>query len=380
MTGQEIPKDSIKSILASLEIKVVNVTEAGLGLIIPSYRNDVEREVDVIEEILRVYGYNKIEFNEKFTASVAKSSNTESHKLQKTIGDFLIAQGFYEIMTNSLVSHDYQDLVKTDSNAKAISIMNPLSGDLAIMRQSLLFSGLEAIAYNQNRQHDDLKFFEFGKEYTKAGKKNIEKNVLGLWLIGNKNQNHWAQKEQVMDFFLLKGYVESILNRLGIHHRNEVSITDESFAEGIQININDTKVAELGIISNSLQKRFELKSQVLFANIQWDVIMKTVLFEGTGFKEIPKFPEVKRDFALLLDDSIQFKDIKELAFGTEKKLLQEVRLFDVYTGKNLPEGKKSYAVSFTLQDIKKTLTDKQIDATMAKLQKTFETKLGAELR
>lgn len=380
LTGQEIPKDSIKSILTSLEIKVVNVTETGLGLIIPSYRNDVQREVDVIEEILRVYGYNKIEFNEKFTTSIAKSSTSESHKLQKTIGDFLTSQGFYEIMTNSLVALEQQEFVNDDVKKAVISIMNPLSGDLAILRQSLLFSGLDAIAHNQNRQNNDLKFFEFGKEYGKTGKNNRENTVLSLWLTGNMNQSHWTQKEESTSFFALKGYVEGILQRLGISSITENVFTNEFFAEGILFQVGDTTIAELGVINTHIQKKYDLKSRVLFANLQWDAILEFGRFNSISFKEIPKFPEVKRDFALLLDEAVQFKDIESLAFTSEKKLLKEVRLFDVYTGKNLPKGKKSYAINFTLQDVKKTLTDKQIDATMQRLQKVFENKLGAELR
>jgi len=380
LTGQEIPRDSIKSILTSLEIKVVNVTEAGLGLIIPSYRTDVQREVDVIEEILRVYGYNKIEFNEKFTTSIAKSSVSESHKLQRIIGDLLTSQGFYEIMTNSLVSQEYPSWLNENERDRAIPIMNPLSGDLAVMRQTLLFSGLEAIAHNQNRQHNDLKFFEFGKEYNKGDKNNSEQTVISLWLTGNTSRAHWTLKEKATGFFVLKGYVESILERLAVGQKKEFGFSDARFAEGLQFKVADVTIAELGVVNPGLLEKFDLKSPVFFANLQWDAIIQLGQFDAISFMEIPKFPEVKRDFALLVDEHIQFQDIKELAMGVEKKLLQEVRLFDVYTGKNLPEGKKSYAVSFTLRDAKKTLTDKQIDATMERLQKAFQTELGAELR
>jgi len=380
LTGQEIPKDSIKSILASLEIKVVNVTETGLGLIIPSYRTDVQREVDVIEEILRVYGYNKIGFNEKFTTSIARSSNTESHKLQKTIGDFLTSQGFYEIMTNSLVPKEHQNFISDNAKGSAVEILNPLSGDLAVMRQSLLFSGLEAIVHNQNRQNHNLKFFEFGHVYSKNGEKNIENSFLSLWLTGSRNQSHWTRKEETVGFFTLKGYLESILHRLGINEIKETTFKNSLISEGLQYRKGETLIAEFGILNTSILKAFDLKSNVLFANLFWDDLVKTVQSESITFSEIPKFPEVKRDFALLLNTNIPFKDLKKLAFETEKKLLQEVSLFDVYKGKNLPEGKKSYAVSFTLQDTQKTLTDKQIDSAMKKLHEAFKTKLGAELR
>ena len=380
LTGQEIPKDSIKSILASLEIKVVNVTETGLGLIIPSYRTDVQREVDVIEEILRVYGYNKIGFNEKFTTSIARSSNTESHKLQKTIGDFLTSQGFYEIMTNSLVPKEHQNFISDNAKGSAVEILNPLSGDLAVMRQSLLFSGLEAIVHNQNRQNHNLKFFEFGHVYSKNGEKNIENSFLSLWLTGSRNQSHWTRKEETVGFFTLKGYLESILHRLGINEIKETTFKNSLISEGLQYRKGETLIAEFGILNTSILKAFDLKSNVLFANLFWDDLVKTVQSGSITFSEIPKFPEVKRDFALLLNTNIPFKDLKKLAFETEKKLLQEVSLFDVYKGKNLPEGKKSYAVSFTLQDTQKTLTDKQIDSAMKKLHEAFKTKLGAELR
>ncbi len=379
LTGQEIPKDSIKSILASLEIKVLSVTESGLGLVIPSYRNDVQREVDVIEEILRVYGYNKIEFNEKFTNSIAISSSSESHKLQKTIGDFLASQGFYEIMTNSLVPQE-QYLALESAKDASIAIMNPLSGDLAAMRQSMLFSGLDAIAHNQNRQNNDLKFFEFGKTYQKSGNINTENTQLSLWVTGNKKQNRWTHKDEPVSFFMIKGYLESIFERLGLNFKKEFTFSNNLFSEGLQFKIKDIVLAEFGVINPTLLKKHAIKSRVFFANIFWDNLMNATQFESGKYQEIPKFPEVKRDFALLLDSNIQFQDIRQLAFETDKKLLQEVTLFDVYIGKNLPKGKKSYAVSFTLQDKKKTLTDKQIEATMNKLQKSFQNKLGAELR
>lgn len=376
LTGEEIPKDTIKSILASLEIKVVNVTESGLGLIIPSYRNDVQREVDVIEEILRVYGYNKIGFNAKFTTSIAETTKYENHKLQRIIGDLLASMGFFEIMTNSLVPNEQNRL----DSSKAVEMLNPLSADLSMLRQSMLFSGLESISYNQNRQSANLKFFEFGKVYQKSKEAYDEASRLALWITGNKNNDHWAVPNQPTNFFVLKGIVESILQRLGITETNEDTFKDDFFSEGIVLQANGKPLVELGVVNKLFLKDFDLKTAVFFADFKWNVIIDELKSGAIKFQEIPKFPEVKRDFALLVDEDVTFKNIENLAFATEKKLLKNVALFDVYTGKNLPKGKKSYAVSFTLLDMKKTLTDKQIEQLMLKLQKAFQKELQAELR
>lgn len=379
LIGQEIPHDSIKSILASLDIKVNNVTETGLGLTIPSYRNDVQREVDVIEEILRVYGYNKIAFNEKFTTSVASTSRFENHNVQNVIGNQLAAMGFYEILTNSLVPASQNELLP-ETDKSAVAMLNPLSADLSVLRQSMLFSGLETIVHNQNRRQQRLKLFEFGKTYGNQEGTYEEHSHLSLLVSGNLNSDNWNVATQPTDFFYLKGVVQALLEKLGITKLTEKPIDSSLFTEGIHLNHKKTNIATIGVVTPSLLKQFDVKNDVFYADVNWDGLLGLLKQHQITYQEIPKFPEVHRDLALLLDDAVSFKEIYELAFQAERNLLTKVNLFDVYKGKSLPKGKKSYAVNFTLQDKSKTLTDKQIDKIMSKLQQTFTTKLGAELR
>jgi len=380
LIGQEIPRDTIKSILASLEIKVKNVTETGMGLVIPSYRVDVKREVDVIEEILRVYGYNNITFKEKLNASIAPISKYEDYKLQDRIGDFLASKGFYEIMTNSLTSPEYISLIDELKADQSVTMLNPLSTELSVLRQSMLLNGLETISYNINRKNQNLRFFEFGKTYHNYGDKRIENKHLSLLVTGNRNNIGWASPAKQTDFFFFKSVVENILKRLGISNYNSSPLEGTLFSEGLRLVSNKKKVVDFGVVNKSLVKKFDVKQEVLFADFNWDIIIDLVPKTEVKFKTIPKYPEVKRDFALLLDNTVSFKAIHDIAFQTERNLLKNVNLFDVYTGDKLPEGKKSYAVSFTLQDDKSTLTDKQIDKIMSKLQKKYENELDAELR
>lgn len=379
LIGQEIPQDTIKSILASLDIKLNNVTETGLGLTIPFYRVDVQREVDVIEELLRVYGYNNINFKQKLNASIATTSPFEDYKIQNIIGDFLAARGFYEIMTNSLSTASYNDLNEDLKEEQTVKIINPLSNDLSILRRSLLFTGLEAVIYNSNRKRQNLKFFEFGKSYHVYNDKQVENKHLALFITGNKNEDTWTGASEKSNFFTLKSSVESILERLGITKTTATISDSKELSEGLSIKSQKTNLVDFGIVKKSVLKKFGIKNEVLYADFKWDAIL-SLISEKITYQEISKFPEVKRDFALLLDNGVDFKDIHETAFATEKKLLKEVSLFDVYTGSKLPEGKKSYAVSFTLKSENATLTEKQIEKIMKKFQDKFETKLGAELR
>ncbi|MGB5497341.1 MAG: phenylalanine--tRNA ligase subunit beta [Maribacter sp.] len=380
LIGQEIPQDTIKSILASLEIKVVNVTETGMGLVIPSYRVDVQREVDVIEEILRVYGYNNIDFKEKLNASIAPISKYEDYKLQDRIGDFLAARGFYEIMTNSLTSPEYINLIEGLKAEQSVTMLNPLSTDLSVMRQSMLLNGLETISYNINRKNQNLRFFEFGKTYHSYDDKRVENKHLCLLITGNRNATGWASPAKQTDFFFFKLVVENILRRLGVPNFNSRPLEGTLFSEGLSLVSNKKRIVDFGVVNKSLVKKFDIKQEVLFADFKWDMIVDLVPKTEVQFAAIPKYPEVKRDFALLLDNTVSFKAIHDIAFQTERKILKKVNLFDVYTGNKLPEGKKSYAVSFTLQDDHSTLTDKQIDKIMSKLQQKYENELDAELR
>jgi phenylalanyl-tRNA synthetase beta chain len=379
LIGQELPKETIKKILASLDIKVTTVSDAGLGLIIPSYRVDVQREIDVIEEILRVYGYNNINFTKKLNATVSNSARTEDYKVQNIVAAQLNGLGFHEMMANSLTTPDYvglSDLLKEEYN---VMMLNPLSNDLSAMRQSLLFSGLEAVSYNINRRNGDLKLFEFGKTYHKLPSGYDEPKHLTLFVSGNRKAESWTNPQKPSDFFLFKGYVGSVLERLGIHKIQNKPAASDVFAEGIAIASGNDTLVEFGTVKKSILKHFDIKQEVLYADFNWNLILK-LIGSKIKFTDIPKYPEVRRDLALLVDETIAFDAIYNIARQTEKSLLKDVNLFDVYQGKNLPEGKKSYAVSFTLQDNTKTLTDEQIDKIMSKLLKNMENELGASLR
>ena len=377
--GQAIPKETIKKILVSLDIKVTSVSDSSLGLIIPAYRVDVQREIDVIEELLRVYGYNNINFTNKVNATVSNSGRTEDYKVQNVIGNQLTSLGFHEMMANSLTTPDY---IKLSENLKEdfnVVILNPLSNDLSAMRQSLLFSGLEAVSFNINRRNTDLKLFEYGKTYHKLPSGFDEIKHLSLLTSGNRLEESWTNAQKPTDFFLFKGYVSSVLSRLGINNYQTKPITTDVFNEGIAfVNGNDILV-EFGTVKKSILKYFEIKQEVLYADFNWNAVLKSIS-NKIKFVEIPKYPEVRRDLALLLDDSVAFEEIYNISRQTEKNLLKEVTLFDVYIGKNLPVGKKSYAISFIIQDESKTLTDSQIEKIMSKLQNNFITQLGAQLR
>ncbi|KIX22788.1 phenylalanyl-tRNA synthetase subunit beta [Flavobacterium sp. 316] len=378
--GEELPKEIIKKILVSLDIKVTNVTEAGLGLVIPSYRVDVQREIDVIEEILRVYGYNNIKFTEKLNATIANSSRTEEYKVQNIVANQLCSLGFNEMMANSLTTPNYIKLSENLKEEFNVIMLNPLSNDLSAMRQSMLFSGLEAISFNINRKRGDLKLFEFGKTYHNLPSGYEENKHLTLFVTGNRTEENWVQTQQKSDFFLFKGYINSILSRVGLDSKiSSLPVENDIFSEGISLAIGKEVIVEFGTVKKSILKHFDIKQEVLYADINWGKIQKYVS-NKIKFTDIPKYPEVRRDLALLLNNATTFEEVYKIAKQTEKKLLKDINLFDVYQGKNLPEGKKSYAVSFIIQDENKTLNDKEIEKIMSKLQTNFENQLGASLR
>ena len=380
LIGEELPKETIKSILSALEIKVNNVTESGLGLTIPAYRNDVQREVDVIEEILRVYGYNNIGITNKLNASISNTSKFESYKVENIIANQLVGHGFYEILNNSLTSDKYTAFSEQLEQAHEVKILNPLSTDLSVMRQSLIFSGLESIAFNINRQQSDLKLFEFGKTYHNFEANKEEFNHLSIFVTGNKTEKRWNTKETAVDYFYLKGLVTSIIERLGIQKLKSSPLTNDVFSEGQQLSVGKHSLVEFGSLKTSTLKSFGISQSVFCADFNWDNLLKVINQQTIKFKDISKYLEVKRDFSLLINEDVTFESIFKLAKQTENNFLKDINLFDVYTGDKLAEGKKSYAVSFTLQDKNKTLTDVQIDKIMSKIQKRFESELNAELR
>ena len=380
LIGEEIPRETIKEILTSLEIKINNVTEAGLGMTIPAYRNDVTREADVIEEILRVYGYNNIQFTEKLKASISSNQIVEDYQIQNKISNQLTALGFHEMMGNSLTSPKYIELSDNLSSNHNVEMLNPLSNDLSIMRQSMLFNALEALIYNVNRKNSNVKLFEFGKTYHNFKEGRQEPKHLSIIVSGLKINENWTQNSQKSNFFYFKGIVNALLERLGIIYFSEIETKNPIFSEGLAHQIGDKCLVDYGIITKNIAYNFDIDSEVFYADFKWDNILEQIVTENFKLKTIPKFPKVKRDLALLLDKNVSFDSIRESAIKSERNLLKNINLFDVYTGDKLPENKKSYAISFTLQDEKKTLTDKQIDKIMKKLQQNFEKDFGATLR
>lgn len=393
LVGKVIPVETIKSIVKSLEMKIVSETSDGLVLDVPPYRVDVQRDCDVIEDILRIYGYNNVEIPATLKSSLTtKGEHDKSNKLQNLVSEQLVGCGFNEIMNNSLTRAAYYDGLTSYPSKNLVMLLNPLSMDLNAMRQSLLFGGLESIAHNANRKNADLKFFEFGNcYYFHEEKKNPEKALapysedyhLGLWVTGKKVSNSWAHPDENSSVYELKAYVENIFARLGLNMRDVVvgNLADDIYATALSVNTRGGKrLATLGVVTRKLLKVFDIDNEVYFADLNWKELLKAVKNVKVNFTEVPRFPAVKRDLALLLDKQVQFAEIEKIAYETEKKLLKEVALFDVYEGKNLEAGKKSYAVSFVLQDENATLNDKQIDKIMSKLVKNLEDKLGAKLR
>lgn len=377
--GENIPNETIKKILVSLDIKITNITDKGLGLSIPAYRVDVQREIDVVEEILRVYGFNNIKIGSKINATIAYGSKTDDHKVQNIVANQLVSQGFYEAMSNSLTSTAYSEFISEQNRNQQVAIVNPLSQDLSVMRQSLLFGGLEAIAYNINRKNSDLKLFEFGKTYAKPLSGYEEYKHLALFVTGNTSAANWNVATTSTDFFLFKGYVDAILLRLGLKNVATKPNESEQFSESISYYLGDRLVVSFGSVKKSILKHFDIKQEVFYADFNWSTILN-VVSSKIKFTELSKYPIVKRDLALLIKNEVSFADIYKTVKLADKNLILDISLFDVYQGDKLPEGTKSYAISMKLQDKDKTLTDAEIDKVMQKVQKQLQSEVGAELR
>jgi len=392
LIGKEIGTENIELILSALEMKILSKNDEGYVLEVPAYRVDVQRDVDVIEDILRIYGYNNVEIGETLKSTLSYSSKPDSYRLQYMISEQLTAQGFNEILNNSLTKSAYYNNLTSFPAAHSVKIINALSSDLSVMRQTLLFGGLDNIVRNVNRKNSDLKFYEFGNcyYYNEENKKEGETLAaysedfhLGIWITGNKHSQSWAAKDEKSSIFELKAYVENILRRLGIKLNNLVvgEYSDDLLSEALTVYSKaGRKLAVYGIVHPNIRKMMDLDVEVYYSDINWNSIVAELKRHKIQYSEVSKFPEVKRDLALLLDKNIAFAEIEKIAFETERKLLKKVYLFDVYEGKNLEAGKKSYAVSFILHDETKTMTDSQIDSIMKKLQSNFENKLQAKLR
>lgn len=393
LIGKVISADTVKSIVTSLEMKIDEEKSEGLELSVPPYRVDVQRPCDVVEDILRIYGYNNVEIPTQLKSSlVIKGEEDNKHKLENIVSEQLVGEGFHEILNNSLTKGAYYDDLNCYKKENLVSIMNPLSSDLNVLRETLLFGGLESIAYNANRKNPDLRFFEFGNVYIYSPEKKDAENPmqaykeekhLGLWVTGNRVSGSWAHPDEESTFFELKAYVLNILRRIGLPFASIIikNGDNEIFHKSLSITNRGGKLlAEFGVISKKFQKAAGIDNAVYYADINWTSVMKAIRKNVVSFKEISKYPAVSRDLALLIENNVEFEAIERVAYKTEKKYLKNVELFDVYEGKNLPAGKKSYAVNFILQDESKTLNDKQIDAIMSKLIANIKKELKAELR
>ena len=388
LIGKEIEHEMIKAICQSLEMEVLNETAEGLTLRVPAYRVDVQRPCDVVEDILRIYGYNNVEIPTQLKSSlVIKADEDRKHKLQNLVSEQLVGAGFNEILNNSLTKTAYYGDDET-----VVKIMNPLSSDLGVMRQTLLYGGLESVEHNVKRKNGNLRFFEFGNCYFfNPEKKNEddpiqaykEENFMGIWVTGKRVEGSWAHADEDSTYYEMAAHVQNILRRIGMKQGQLVQKKSENpnFAAGFVIeNRGGKKLIEMGIVSKKLLKQFDLQQPVYFAELNWTQLMKATKKNEVNFTEIPKYPAVSRDLALLIDQNVEFAQIEQIARQTEKKLLKKVELFDVYEGDKLPAGKKSYAVNFILQDEEKTMGDKQIDAIMQKLIANIKKQLNAELR
>ena len=393
LVGKDIPVETIKSIVTSLEMKILEENVDGLKLEIPAYRVDVQRPCDVVEDILRVYGYNNVEIPTQLKSSlVVKGDEDKKHVLANLVGEQLLGCGFNEILNNSLTKSAYYDKLQSYPAENLVRIMNPLSSDLNVMRQTMLFGGLESIAYNVNRRNPNLKFFERGNVYTfSPDKQNAdnpmaaykEENMIALWVTGKRVTGSWAHADEQSTFFELKAYVMNILSRIGVPFGMLMfkDSTGDIFSKATVIeNRGGKKLVEMGLVSKAILKSAGIDQEVYYAELNWTALMKTIKKQKVEYREISKYPAVSRDLALLIDKNVEFVTIESVAYRSEKKLLRKVELFDVYEGKNLPEGKKSYAVNFILQDEQKTLNDKQIDSIMNKIIANLKKEIGAELR
>ena len=381
LIGEAINRDTIKSILANLEIEILEENTEALKLSVPPYRADVQREVDAIEEVLRIYGYNTIGMTGRINASLSIAPKPDAHKIQERVSDLLSSNGFHEGMCNSLTKASYTDGLDSLKKESQVILLNPLSQDLNAMRQTLMFGGLEGLAYNINRKVSDVFLYEFGKTYNRYGDDFVEERRLALWMTGKKQEESWNAKSDKVDFFHMKGLVEKILQKLGLSQGVSLSQTQtDLLSEAVVYKIRKKKVVELGMVRKSILKNFGIKQEVFYADLNWDAIMEMLKNQKTSYKEVSKFPAVRRDLALLLDEKVAFAELEAIALRSDKNLLKEVKLFDVYQGDKLPEGKKSYALSFVFSDEEKTLTDKVVDKAILKIFKSLEHQLKAELR
>ena len=390
--GKELGAETYKRILKSLDFAICKETEGGCTVAVPAYRVDVTRECDVVEEVLRIYGYNNIELPVSMKASINPSAHPDPEKVRKTVSDLLADRGFIEIMNNSLTKGEYYEGLKTYPAEQSVQIVNPLSSDLNVMRQTLIFNALEVVERNINHQNNNLRLFEIGNCYSfrpkedavdpRAELKSYREEMRLCLVVTGPGAKSWRNEIGAGNYFALKGYLELLLKRFkaDIYDLETDAAPADLFAEGLTYKLGGKRLAVAGTVAKSLLKRFDIKQPVFVAEIDWPVFFELVKRDKIKYKELPRFPEVRRDLALLLDESVSFADLRKAAFQAARGILRQVNLFDVYRGPKILTDKKQYAISFILQDEEKTLTDAAVEATMAKLLKTFENKFGAMLR
>ncbi len=379
--GQKIEKETIKNIVSSLDIKINSITESNLGLSIPHFRNDVKREADVIEEILRIYGYNNIESSKKVNQTIILNKENIKNKIVDSISNHLVSIGFYEMMTNSLVSNQKNELNKDENDLQNVNILNFSSADQSQLRNSMIFSGLDVIKYNLNRKKNNLKLFEIGKEYHKSKNgKYLEKEKLSVFIYGDRNNLNWNTQNKKSDFFYLKGVVNSIIKKLGFNSVKSKPLTTNNIQEGETIYYQKSEILSYGVIDDKICKKFEINENVLYAELNVNMIIDKYSDQPIHFKKISKFPEVSRDLSILIDKEVRFEDIYMTIRQINQKLIKEISLFDVFQGKNLPDDKKSYGIAFKIQDNDKTLSESEIEGLMKKIISKIEKDFKAELR
>ena len=380
LIGKKIDKEIIKSIITSLDIKIDSVTESNLGISIPSYRNDVTREADVIEEILRIYGYNNIESSKKINRSLIPYDLISKNDYENRISNHLVSLGFVEIMTNSLISPKLNEANHNIKQSLNINIINSSSTDLSSMRNSMIFSGLESLSYNLNRKQTDLKIFEFGKNYIKKNNKFIEEEKLSIFITGNKSFKNWNNKLEKSDYYFIKGIVSSVIDSLNLPKLNSMPTKDENLNEGESLLINDLVLANYGIVKTNILKVVDIEESVFYAEFNWNNILQSIDTKPVLSSEIGKYPEVSRDLSVLINEDVKFENLYKSAYKADKNLIKNISLFDVFIGKNIPKGKKSYGLNFNISDNSKTLSDNEIDSLMKKITKNLVKDFGAELR
>ena len=379
LIGEELDINLVKSIIKNLEIKIIEENDDSLSLLVPPYRTDVRREVDVIEEVLRIYGFNSIKINNKLNASIDSSSVITSYKLKNIISNLLVFNGFNEVMNNSLTKSDLYNINTFYKAENNVNILNPLSSDLNILRRTMLFSALETIEYNSNRKNNNLKIFEFGKTYSLVDKY-IENQHLFLSITGRRLKENWNSTNDQINFFDLKEYVHTILNKLGIFKFSSTLNDNPFFDDYIQYKLNNDIIVSFGSVNNKILKKYKINKPVYVADFNWDVLLKIVKGSNIVYSPVNKFPSVRRDLSLLIDKNISFSELESIAKSIKCNILKDINLFDVYTGDKLPENKKSYSLSFIFEDNSKTLTDIQIDKIMDKLIKEYKKGVSAEIR